>query len=332
MNTTVRTPADPDVRRGERWAAWVKSHKDTLRLLILVALLWTALALMSDNFLTATNIRNILVNAAPLLLVAAGLTLVIVAGELDLSVGSTVALVGTATALFSVQWNIPWFFAIVLGIGIGGLVGLVNALVVTGFNVPSFIATLATLSIVRGLALVISEGRAISGLPQGIKAISQTQIFGTSLVIWIPVVVVPLVGLLLTKTNIGLNVYAVGGNAEAARIAGVNVRRTRILVLTLSGVLAGVAGILSAARLGVGSPIIAEDLNLDAIAAVVIGGTSLFGGVGRVGGTALGVVLIATIRNGLVLMNVTAFYQRIAIGLVILGASALDSLARKREG
>lgn len=335
MKTTSKSGSGVDAENHGSDAglvgAFLGRHKDAVRLFVLVALLWIALAFLSGNFLTGTNVRNILVNAGPLLLVAAGLTLVIIAGELDLSVGSIIALVGTATALLTVQWGLPAPIAIALGIGIGTIVGAVNGLVVTRLKVPSFICTLATLSVVRGLALVISDGRAISGLPRGITGIAQTAPLGISLVIWIPALVVPLLALLLTKTNMGLNIYAVGGNAEAARIAGVNVRRTRMFVLVLSGFMAGIAGILSAARLGVGSPVIAEDLNLDAIAAVVIGGTSLFGGIGRVGGTVLGVVLIATIRNGLVLMNVTAFYQRIAIGLVILAASALDSMARREE-
>lgn len=314
-----------------RPAAWLRANRDTLRLFVPVAALWVALTILSPNFLTSINITNILVNAAPLALAAAGLTLVIIAGDLDLSVGSAIALVSTASALFMTHFHVPWPLGMLLGLGIGVVVGVVNGSLTTFLNIPSFISTLAMMSTLRGFALVISDGRAVTGLPAGATSLSSTNFLGVSGVIWIPGIVIPVLGFVLTRTSFGLNVFAVGGNREAAKIAGVPIRRTRLAVLTISGAMAGFAGIISTARLGVGSPIIADDLILDAIAAVVIGGTSLFGGVGRMGGTVLGVILIATIRNGLVLMNVSSFYQRIVIGLVILAAASLDSLGRKSD-
>jgi ribose/xylose/arabinose/galactoside ABC-type transport system permease subunit len=311
--------------------SWLRANRDTLRLLVPVAVLWVVLFILSPNFLTVTNITNILVNAAPLALAAAGLTLAIIAGDLDLSVGSTIALVSTASALLMVDFHVPWPVAMLAGLAIGLAVGAFNGLVSTRLNVPSFICTLAMMSAVRGLALVISNGRAVTGMPRGATSLATGDFLGISGVVWIPIVVIPVLGFVLSRTNLGLNIYAVGGNREAARIAGVPIRSTRMIVLTVCGLMAGFAGVISTARLGVGSPIIADDLILDAIAAVVIGGTSLFGGIGRMGGTVLGVVLIATIRNGLVLMNVSAFYQRIAIGLVILAAAALDALGRRGD-
>jgi ribose transport system permease protein len=241
------------------------------------------------------------------------------------------ALVSTASALFMVQYNVPWVLALLLGVLVGAVVGWLNGVLTTFVNIPSFICTLAMMSALRGLALVLSDGRAITGLPSGVTSLASTEVLGLSAIIWIPVLVIPVLGFVLGRTSLGLNIYAVGGNREAAKIAGVPIRRTRLIVLAISGTMAGLAGVISTARLGVGSPIIAEDLILDAIAAVVIGGTSLFGGVGRMGGTVLGVLLIATIRNGLVLMNVSSFYQRIAIGLVILAAAALDSFGRRND-
>lgn len=324
--TRSATPAG-----GVRSASRLGPHRDTVRLLIPVALLWVALAFLSPNFLTATNVSNIFVNAAPLALAAAGLTLVIIGGDLDLSVGSTIALSSTAIGVLTVRLGVPWPLAVLAAVAVGLLVGLTNGVVVTRLAVPSFICTLAMMSVVRGIALVLSDGRAVSGLPPAIPGIAQTRLLGLSLVIWIPVVVIVLLGFVLARTSLGLNIYAVGGNREAARIAGVNIGGTRMALLAISGAMGGLGGIISTARLGVGSPIIAEDLILDAIAAVVIGGTSLFGGVGRMGGTVLGVVLIATIRNGLVLLNVSAFYQRVAIGLVILAASTLDAFGRRGD-
>jgi ribose/xylose/arabinose/galactoside ABC-type transport system permease subunit len=331
MASTLKTSAVEQARGAGRARSWVRGNRDTLRLLVPVVVLCVALTILSPNFLTSTNITNILVNAAPLALAAAGLTLVIIAGDLDLSVGSAMALVSTATALFMVQYGVPWVLALVLGVVLGALVGWLNGLLTTFVNIPSFICTLAMMSALRGLALVLSDGRAITGLPTGVTSLASTEILGLSAMIWIPVIVIPALGFVLARTSLGLNVYAVGGNREAAKIAGVPIRRTRLAVLAISGTMAGLAGVISTARLGVGSPIIAEDLILDAIAAVVIGGTSLFGGVGRMGGTVLGVILIATIRNGLVLMNVSSFYQRVAIGLVILAAAALDSFGRRSD-
>jgi ribose/xylose/arabinose/galactoside ABC-type transport system permease subunit len=310
---------------------WVHANAETARLLVPVALLWIALTFLSSSFLTAENITNIFVNAAPLALAAAGLTLVIIAGDLDLSVGSAMALVSTASALLMVDYHVPWLLAIFLGVLVGVVVGIVNGALVTTINIPSFICTLAMMSTLRGLALVFSDGRAITGLPDGATSVATTKFLGLSAVIWIPVIVIPALGFLLARTSVGLNIFAIGGNREAAKIAGVPIRRTRLTVLTISGLMAGLGGIISTARLGVGSPIIAEDLILDAIAAVVIGGTSLFGGIGRMTGTVLGVILIATIRNGLVLMNISSFYQQVVIGLVILGAAALDAIGRRGD-
>jgi ribose/xylose/arabinose/galactoside ABC-type transport system permease subunit len=327
----MNTSAPERARVTGRAGSWARGNRDTLRLLVPVVALFVALTILSPMFLTATNLTNILVNAAPLARAAAGLTLVIIAGDLDLSVGSAMALVSTATALFMVQYNVPWVLALVLGVLLGAAAGWLNGLLTTFVNIPSFICTLAMMSALRGLALVLSEGRAITGMPAGVTSLASTEILGLSAVIWVPVIVIPVLGFVLARTSLGLNIYAVGGNREAAKIAGVPIRRTRLAVLAISGTMAGFAGVISTARLGVGSPIIAEDLILDAIAAVVIGGTSLFGGVGRMGGTVLGVILIATIRNGLVLMNVSSFYQRIAIGLVILAAAALDSFGRRND-
>jgi ribose/xylose/arabinose/galactoside ABC-type transport system permease subunit len=332
MASTMKTPpaTTPSGTKTAGWTRrWGRANRDLLRLLVPVAGLWVIFFILTPNFLTAGNVTNIMLNAAPLALAAAGLTLVIIAGDLDLSVGSAMALVSTATALFVTSLSVPWPLALLIGLMIGVLVGALNGSLTTFLNIPSFICTLAMMSALRGLALVISDGRAITGLPPGVTSLASVSILGLSGVIWIPVIVIPVLGFVLSRTSFGLNVYAVGGNREAAKIAGVPIRRTRMAVLTISGAMAGFAGIISTARLGVGSPIIAEDLILDAIAAVVIGGTSLFGGVGRMGGTVLGVILIATIRNGLVLLDVSSFYQRIAIGLVILAAAALDAVGRK---
>jgi ribose transport system permease protein len=304
---------------------------DLFRLLFPIVILCLLLSLLSPNFLNVNNLTNILVNAAPLALAATGLTLVIICGDLDLSVGSNMALVSTASALLMANFGLSIFFAFGIGLFIGAFIGFINGLLSVKINIPSFIVTLAMMSVARGIALVLSDGSAVTNLPESVTKLSSGRFLGLSFIIWLPILIIPIIGYLLSRTVLGLNIYSIGGNKEAAILAGVPESKTRILALTISGFMAGFAGIISTSRLGVGSPIIAEDLILDAIAAVVIGGTSLFGGIGKITGTILGVLLIAIIRNGLVLLNVSPFYQKVAIGIVILIASIIDALGRKRK-
>jgi len=333
--TTSRTatvgPAVTPAARMPRVTAFLSRHREVLRLVLIVAVLWLVLSILSPRFFTVANLSNVLINAAPLALAAAGLTIVIIAGELDLSVGSIVALVSTASGLLMIATGVAWPIALVLGVCVGVLCGLLNGLIVALIGVPSFITTLAMMGAFRGIALVISDGKAVSGLPAGLTELASTRVFGLPVILVIPVIAIPVLGFLLSKTTFGLNVYAIGGNREAARIAGVPIARTRILVLLISGAMAGLGGAIMTARLGVGSPIIADSLAMDAIAAVVIGGTSLFGGVGRIGGTVMGVLLVASIQNGLVLLNVSAFYQQIVVGVVLVVAVAIDAVSKRRR-
>lgn len=304
---------------------------DSFRLLLPILILCGSLSVISPNFLTATNLSNILINSAPLALAATGLTLVIICGDLDLSVGSTMALVSTSSALLMSNFGLPIYIAFGIGLIVGALVGFINGLLSVKVNIPSFIVTLAMMSVARGIALVLSDGSAVTNLPESVTKISSGRLLGLSFIIWIPIIIIPIIGFLLSRTVLGLNIYSIGGNKEAAILAGVPESKTRIMALTLSGLMAGIAGVISTSRLGVGSPIIAEDLILDAIAAVVIGGTSLFGGIGKISGTIFGVLLIAIIKNGLVLLNVSPFYQRVAIGIVILIASVFDAMGRRNK-
>jgi ribose transport system permease protein len=304
---------------------------DSFRLLLPILILCGSLSVISPNFLTATNLSNILINSAPLALAATGLTLVIICGDLDLSVGSTMALVSTSSALLMSNFGLPIYIAFGIGLIVGALVGFINGLLSVKFNIPSFIVTLAMMSVARGIALVLSDGSAVTNLPESVTKIASGRLLGLSFIIWIPIIIIPIIGFLLSRTVLGLNIYSIGGNKEAAILAGVPESKTRIMALTLSGLMAGIAGVISTSRLGVGSPIIAEDLILDAIAAVVIGGTSLFGGIGKISGTIFGVLLIAIIKNGLVLLNVSPFYQRVAIGIVILIASVFDAMGRRNK-
>jgi ribose/xylose/arabinose/galactoside ABC-type transport system permease subunit len=332
---TATQPSEQAARGGEGrrlvvWLRRLRQRQSTLSTLIPLVLLWIALTIASPHFLTFDNAVNVLLNAAPLALIAGGMTLTLIAAEIDLSVGSVVALVGSLAALLSVNFGAPWPLVLVGALAAGAVVGVINGWFTTRLGMPSFVATLAMLGIARGVALLITQGKPIYGLPDAIAWLGQGEIW----IVPVPVVLAALIlaGLhfALSRTRFGLNVYAVGGNPEAARLSGVDVPGVKMAVLVLSAVLASVGGLILAARLNAGSGTVGADLLLDAIAAVVIGGTSLLGGVGKVTGTVLGVLLIASIRNGLVLLNVSAFWQQVAIGALILLAVSVDYLAKGR--
>ena len=309
----------------------LRQQQSLLTTLIPLAAIWVWLAVSSRYFLTVDNVTNILLQSVPLALIAGGMTLNLVAAEIDLSVGSVVALISAVAAFSMVNLHQPWPVAILAALCVGVCTGFVNAWFTTAIGVPSFVVTLAMMGIARGAALLVTHGEAIVGLPASFDYIGQGRLVFVPVAVLIAAFILALLHFTLTQTKFGLDVYAVGGNVEAARIAGVNVRHIKSAVLVLSAVLASVAGLVLGARLDAGSGSIGYDLLLDSIAAVVIGGTSLLGGVGRISGTVLGVLMISSIRNGLVLLNVSDFWQEIAIGVVILLAVAADHLAKGRE-
>jgi ribose/xylose/arabinose/galactoside ABC-type transport system permease subunit len=332
---TATQPSEQAAHGGEGrrlvvWLRRLRQRQSTLSTLIPLVLLWIALTIASPHFLTFDNAVNVLLNAAPLALIAGGMTLTLIAAEIDLSVGSVVALVGSLAALLSVNFGAPWPIVLVGAIAAGAFVGVINGWFTTRLGMPSFVATLAMLGIARGVALLITQGKPIYGLPDTIAWLGQGELWIVPVPVVLAALILAALHFALSRTRFGLNVYAVGGNPEAARLSGVDVPGVKMAVLVLSAVLASVGGLILAARLNAGSGTVGADLLLDAIAAVVIGGTSLLGGVGRVTGTVLGVLLIASIRNGLVLLNVSAFWQQVAIGALILLAVSVDYLAKGR--
>jgi len=302
-----------------------------LRYGIVVALLALGLffAWRSPVFLTNANLLQVLLQASVNTIVALGMTFVIITAGIDLSVGSTAALAGmvAATAMKTgmplLGVVVPWPVAVLIGILVGVLVGLANGLLITRLKITPFIVTLGTLSVIRGLTLIYSQGRPVFGFPEGFNNIA-----GRIGPIPVPVLIAAVLTLIswfiLRFTRLGEYTYAIGGNEEATRLAGVDVDRYKTLVYTLCGSFAAIAGIVLTARLRTAEPNAAAGYELDAIAATVMGGTSLFGGEGSVVGTVIGALIIATLRNGLNLLNVQAYYQQLAIGLVIILAVALD--------
>jgi len=287
-------------------------------------------SLRSPYFLTWENQLNVLRQNSAVAVLAAGMTFVILSAGIDLSVGSLVALSGvTAAAALLPEWGplalrIP--AAILAGVLVGGVLGLVNGAIVTGMRIPPFVATLAMMTIARGIALHATESRTISGLPGAYGEL------GTG--IWPILVLLVVFGLswvVLTRMPFGRHVYAVGGNPEAAHLCGIPVRRVLILVYSISGLLAGLAGVMVGARLGSGYPNAGVLYELDAIAAVVVGGTSLMGGRGSVWGTLVGALVIGELNNGLNLLDVEYYTQKILIGVVLLGAAWLDRFRQERS-
>jgi ribose transport system permease protein len=299
--------------------------------LVGLIVLVVVMAVLSPTFLTFRNVFNVGTQIAVIAIIALGSTFVIVSGGIDLSVGSVLALAGIVFGWASAKAGLPLPVALLLGIGVGALAGFVNGNLVTFANIPPFIATLAMLSAARGLALVISGGIPISRIPSSLQTLGNGDLFG---VIPLPVVLMVAMWVLaawvLRYTYAGRCMYAIGGNEEAARLSGINVVGQKLLIYTLSGLFAAIAGILLTARLASAQPQAGVGFELDAIAAVVIGGASLSGGVGSVSGTIVGAFILGVLRNGLNLLNVSAFWQQVVIGAVIVLAVLTDTLRRRR--
>lgn len=287
-----------------------------------------AMSALSGDFLTTDNLLNVGVQAAVTAILAFGVTFVIVSAGIDLSVGSVAALSATVLAWSATQHGVPVVMAVLLAVATGIAAGLVNGFLIAYGKLPPFIATLAMLSVARGLSLVISEGSPIA-FPDSVSHL------GDTLGGWLPVPVLVMVvmGLIaafvLGRTYIGRSMYAIGGNEEAARLSGLRVRKQKLAIYALSGVFAAAAGIVLASRLSSAQPQAADGYELDAIAAVVIGGASLAGGTGKASGTLIGALILAVLRNGLNLLSVSAFWQQVVIGVVIALAVLLDTVRRK---
>jgi ribose transport system permease protein len=294
-----------------------------------LVILCAVLGVLSRNFLTFDNLINVFRQSAVNALVSLGQLLVIITAGIDLSVGSILGLSCVLAALM-LKAGVPPAVAVVAALAIGAALGSVNGLLLTKLRLPHpFIPTLGMMNVARGLALVISGGFPISELPSGFR------FWGAGSLLWIPAPVVlvivfyALFHVFLTRTTAGRDVYAIGGNPQAAMLSGVPVDARLILVYALSGLMAGAASVVLAGRMNSGFPLAGTGAELDSIAAVIIGGASFFGGVGTVGGTLVGALIMAVLRNGLNLLDVSASWQTVVIGLVIVGAVLVD-VVRKR--
>ncbi|OZM78985.1 ABC transporter permease [Pseudonocardia sp. MH-G8] len=309
---------------------WLRrsARKPEVGVALVILVLAICIAIGNPNFATGTNLFNLLRAIAITGIVAVGMTFVLIAGELDLSVGSVVALSGVTA--FTVAAETSSVLAIPVGLLVGGVVGLVSGLVVTRIRVNSFIVTLGMLSVARGLSLLITGGLPVNG-PPALQALGQGAVGPVPVQVIVLLVIAVLGQLVLTRTVFGNQVQAVGDNRDAARLSGIPVARIKVTCLVLVGVLAGLAGLIRGAQLGVAEPNAAVGLELQVIAAVIIGGTSLSGGRGSVTGALLGAVLLGLIQNAFVLLHLSNYLQVLSTGLIIVLAAAFDRLRVRRS-
>jgi fructose transport system permease protein len=304
----------------------------TLGPLVALAAACAFFATRSDRFLTGENLSLVLQQVMVVGVIAIGQTLVILTAGIDLSCGSAMALGGIVMTKLAVEHGLSAPVAIAGGIAITTLLGLVNGLLVSAIRLPPFIVTLGTLNIAFAATQLYSQAQTVTDLPGGMTVLGSTFRVGGTVVVFGVVLMFALYGLawfVLRETAAGRHVYAVGNNAEAARLTGIATQRVLLAVYVLAGVLYGVAALLSVARTGVGDPNAGQTENLDAITAVVLGGTSLFGGRGAVLGSLVGALIVGVFRNGLTLMGVSSVYQILITGLLVILAVSTDQLSRR---
>lgn len=309
--------------------------------LIGLFILCLVISILSDKFLTGTNLWNVLRQISVNVCISVGMTLVILMAGIDLSVGSILAFssvicagllkYGVVLEPFGVHMGFTVLGAVLAALVVGTVFGLLNGWFITKFSVPPFVATLAMLTIARGATMLYSKGIPISNLGASFEFIGSGWLLGIPVPVWISVIVVVLMIFITKKTSFGRHIYAIGGNEKAAFLSGINVNSVKLKVYGLAGTMAAIGGVLVTSRLNSAQPNAGMSYELDSIAAVVIGGTSLSGGVGSVTGTVIGAIIIGVLNNGLVLLNVSPFWQQVVKGLVILLAVIIDNANKKKD-
>ena len=308
--------------------------KDNLGILIALALMIAFLCVYprtSNTFPTVNNIFNVLRQSAPNLMLACGMTMVIILGGIDLSVGSIIAMAGCFAAGAVVWGGMPEVVGLIIGVLSGTVFGMFNGFMIAKTTIPPFIVTLASMNIAKGIAYVFSEGKPIRCMTEPWKFLGAGYLLKIPTPVWTMFIVFIICVLFLNRTRIGRHVYAVGGNATAAKFSGIDTFKVKFAVFTISGTLAGLAGITIASRLYSGTCTSGNAAEMDAIAAVVIGGTSMSGGSGKLGGTLIGALIIGILNNGLNLMGVNSDWQYIIKGIVILGAVYVDFVRSQKK-
>lgn len=319
MTSQISVPQQEGRKRGISVGRFLSQYG----IVVVFVALFAVLAIASPAFLSTRNLLNILAQTAPVGIAACGAALVIISGGFDLSVGAVFAMSGVVAA-FAVNVMDPTF-AILLGILVGLILGLINGAVISGFGINSFIATLATGFIFRGIATILTGGFLVSAANEQFRWFGNGRVFTVPMPVYMFALVAIITGVVLAKSRYGRYLYAAGGNAEAARLSGIRVELVRLVAFGISGMAAGFAGVISAARVSTGQADAGTGIELTVIAAVVVGGISIMGGEGAIWRAVFGVLLIAMIGNGFNLLNIDPFYQSIAQGAIILIAVGVDS-------
>jgi ribose transport system permease protein len=306
-------------------------------IIILLALV-VVFSIAAENFLTVDNLRNILRQYSVPAILAVGQTVVIVSAGIDLSVASTAALSGSVMGVMYAHEGYPEPVALLMGLAAGFAVGAINGFVITKWHVPDFIATLGAFTAVRGVALLVTDGlpvpdytKAQEGrtVPETVTTLGADSVFGIPLIAVVAGVCALIGWFLLSRTTLGRSAYAIGGNREAARVSGIRVERVKWSIYVFSGLMAAIAGFMLTGRQGSANALMGEGMELQSIAAVVVGGTNLFGGEGTIGGTIIGVLIIGVLNNGLNILGVADFWQRVVNGSIIVAVVALDQWRRR---
>ena len=313
----------------------VKYFKDNIGIIIALVAMFIFLTVFPttrSTFLTPKNMFNILRQNASNLFLATGMTMVIILGGIDLSVGSVIALSGVVAAGCVVNFGLPEAVGFIAAIAVGAAVGLFNGFIICKTDIPPFIVTLASMNITKGIALVLTGGAPIRCMTDAFKFPGAGYVGSVPTPVILMFIIFILAALMINKTQLGRHIYAVGGNVQAAKFSGISVQKVKFIVYAYTGVMAGIAGVVIASRLYSGQPTAGDGAEMDAIASVVVGGTSMSGGSGRIGGTLIGVLIIGVLNNGLNLLGVDSNFQYVVKGLVILLAVYVDFLRNKKAG
>jgi ribose transport system permease protein len=296
---------------------------------LILILMGIVLALTTSSFLTESNLLSVCRAFSFTAIMSIGECMVIITGGIDLSVGSVFAFSGVMSAIAMTAWGLGPIPGIIVGLLFGASFGFINGVLITKLSMPPFIATLGIMSVARGLSYGITGGYPISKLPVGFKFLGQGYIAGIPFPIILMVILAVIFTIFLTKTIIGRRIYAIGGNEQGAKVSGIRTERVKLIAYSLSGVMAGLAGIMTAARLGTAQSTAGDGYEMDAISAVILGGASISGGSGTVLGGIIGAAIMGVLRNGLVLLEVDAYWQQAVIGCVIIIAVAFDQMRYK---
>lgn len=313
----------------------VRYFKDNIGIIIALLVMCIFLIVFPTTrttFMTPKNVFNILRQNASNLFLATGMTMVIILGGIELSVGSVIALSGVVAAGCVINFGLPEVVGFLAAIAVGAVVGMFNGIVICKTDIPPFIVTLASMNITKGIALVLTGGSPIRCMTDAFKFPGAGYVGPVPTPVILMIIVFIIAAFMINRTQLGRHIYAVGGNAQAAKFSGINVQKVKFIVYTYTGIMSGIAGVVVASRLYSGQPTAGDGAEMDAIAAVVVGGTSMSGGSGRLGGTLIGVLIIGVLNNGLNLLGVDSNWQYIVKGLVILLAVYVDFIRNKKAG